>query len=189
MSQQLALILTGPPGSGKGTQAKRLIERFKLPQISTGDILREAVKSGSEIGLRAKAIMDKGELVPDEVVIEIVRQRLTRPDCKPGFVLDGFPRTRGQALALDKILAEQGHAPARVIALTVADDELRRRILSRGEGRADDNEESVRKRLEVFRRDTAPVLEHYGAAVQKIDGIGTMDEITARILSALGAAA
>jgi len=189
MSRQLNLILTGPPGSGKGTQAKRLVEQFLIPQISTGDILREAVRSGSEIGKRAKAIMDRGDLVPDEVVIEIVRQRLTRPDCKRGCVLDGFPRTKAQAAALDALLAEQGREPARVIALVVADDELRRRILARGEGRADDNEESVKKRLEVYKRDTEPVLAHYGKAVAKIDGVGSMDDITARILAAVGAAA
>jgi adenylate kinase len=186
MSRQLNLILTGPPGSGKGTQAKRLVEKYGIPQISTGDILREAVKSGSEIGKRAKAIMDAGELVPDEVVIEIVRQRLARPDCKSGCVLDGFPRTQGQAVALDGLLREQGREPARVVALVVADDELRRRILARGEGRADDNEESVRKRLEVYKRDTEPVLAHYAKSVVRIDGLGSMDEITARITKAIG---
>jgi len=189
MSEQYNLILMGPPGSGKGTQAKRLVERFGIPQISTGDILREAVASGSEIGKRAKAIMDRGDLVPDEVVIEIVRQRLARPDCKKGFVLDGFPRTRNQAKSLDAILADQGREPARVVALVVADDELRRRILARGEGRADDNEAAVAKRLEVYRRDTEPVLAHYASAVKRIDGIGSMDEITARVVAALGARA
>jgi adenylate kinase len=189
MTEQLNLILTGPPGSGKGTQAKRLVEKYGIPQISTGDILREAVASGSEVGKRAKAIMDRGDLVPDEVVIEIVRQRLARPDCKKGFVLDGFPRTAPQAVALDGILRDQGREPARVIALTVADDELRRRILSRAEGRADDNEAAVVKRLEVYKRDTAPVLTHYGRSVKAIDGIGTMDEITARIERALEARA
>lgn len=180
------VILLGAPGAGKGTQAKLIMQRYGIPQISTGDILREAVKSGSEIGKRAKAIMDRGDLVPDEVVIEIVRQRLASPDCKPGCVLDGFPRTKAQAAALDALLREQGREPARVIALVVADDELRRRILSRGEGRADDNEESVKKRLEVYKRDTEPVLAHYGKAVAKIDGVGSMDEITARIAKAIG---
>jgi len=187
MTSQVNLILVGPPGSGKGTQARRLVEKFGIPQISTGDILREAVASGSPIGQRAKAIMDRGDLVPDEVVIEIVRERLSRADCKPGFVLDGFPRTRAQAQALDRILVEQGREKVRVVALTVADEELRRRILARGEGRADDNEEAIKKRLDVYRRDTQPVLEHYAAHSVRVDGIGTMDEITARILSALGA--
>ncbi|HTO69539.1 MAG TPA: adenylate kinase [Myxococcota bacterium] len=189
MSEQHNLILMGPPGSGKGTQAKRLVEQFGIPQISTGDILREAVASGSEIGKRAKAIMDRGDLVPDEVVIEIVRQRLARPDCKKGFVLDGFPRTQAQARSLDEILREQGREPARVVALVVADDELRRRILARGEGRADDNETAIAKRLDVYRRDTEPVLAHYAASVRRIDGIGTMDEITDRVIRALGARA
>jgi len=189
MSEQYNLILMGPPGSGKGTQAKRLVERFGIPQVSTGDILREAVASGSEIGRRAKAIMERGDLVPDEVVIEIVRQRLRRADCEKGFVLDGFPRTRAQAESLDAILREQRREPARVVALVVSEDELRRRILSRGEGRADDNEAAVQKRLEVYRRDTEPVLAHYGASVKRIDGIGSMDEITARVVRALGASA
>jgi adenylate kinase len=141
-------------------QAKRLVEKFGIPQISTGDILREAVASGSEVGKRAKAIMDRGDLVSDEVVIEIVRQRLARPDCKKGFVLDGFPRTQAQAAALDGILLEQGREPARVIALVVAEAEPRRRILVRGGGRADDTEAAVVKRLAVHKRDTEPVLRH-----------------------------
>jgi len=186
MSGQYNLILMGPPGSGKGTQAKRLVEKLGIPQISTGDILREAVASGSEIGKRAKTIMDRGDLVPDEVVIEIVRQRLERSDCKKGFVLDGFPRTSNQAKSLDAMLAQQGRERACVLALTVADDEVRRRILSRGEGRADDNESAIAKRLEVYRRDTEPVLAHYASAVKRIDGIGSLDEITARLVAALG---
>ncbi len=182
---ELNLILMGPPGAGKGTQAKRLVEEFSIPQISTGDILREAVASGSDVGKRAKAIMDAGDLVPDEVVIEIVRDRLARDDCKPGFILDGFPRTSEQAQALDGILSELRREAVRVLALDVPDEELKRRILSRGEGRADDNEETVRKRLEVYRRDTEPVLTHYAASVQKVDGTGTMDQITERLVALL----
>lgn len=187
MSRELNLILTGPPGSGKGTQAKRLVEKFGIPQISTGDILREAVESGTELGLRAKAIMASGELVPDELVIGIVWVRLGRADCKQGFVLDGFPRTRPQAVALDRMLREQGREPVRVLALRVADEELRKRLLARGEGRADDTEEAVTKRLEVYRRDTEAVLDHYGDAVHVIDGVGSLDAVTARLLGALGA--
>ena len=184
---EMNLILMGPPGAGKGTQAQFLVERHGIPQISTGDMLREAVASGSEIGKRAKEIMDRGDLVPDEVVIEIVRQRLGRDDCEPGFILDGFPRTREQAVALDELLADLGRSAVRVVALEVPEDELMRRILSRGEGRADDNEETVRKRLEVYRSSTAPVIEHYGEAVCRIDGLGSIDEIRARIEKALGA--
>ena len=187
MKAELNLILMGPPGSGKGTQAVRLVEKFGIPQISTGDILREAVASGSPIGRRAKAIMDSGELVPDEVVIAIVRDRLARADCKPGFILDGFPRTRQQAVALDRILVEQERARVRVLELCVADEELRSRILGRGQGRADDTAETAAKRLEVYRRDTQPVLDHYRGQVHSVDGIGTLDEVTARILRALGA--
>jgi len=181
------LILMGPPGAGKGTQAQFLVERHGIPQISTGDMLREAVASGSEIGKRAKEIMDRGDLVPDEVVIEIVRQRLGRDDCGAGFILDGFPRTREQAVALDELLADLGRAAVRVVALEVPEDELMRRILSRGEGRADDNEETVRKRLEVYRSSTEPVIDHYGDAVCRIDGLGTLEAIRARVERALGA--
>jgi len=189
MSREMNLILMGPPGSGKGTQAVRLVEKFGIPQISTGNILREAVASRSPIGLRAEAIMTKGDLVPDEVMIEIVRERLARSDCKPGFVLDGFPRTQKQAAALDKILIDQGREPVRVIALTVADEELRRRILARGEGRADDTEETAARRLEVYRRDTQPVLDHYRVQLRSVVGTGALDDVTKRILGELGAAA
>ena len=182
---ELNLILTGPPGAGKGTQAERLVERCKIPQISTGDMLRAAVASGSELGQRVKGIMDSGELVPDQVVIELVRERLGQADAKTGFILDGFPRTREQAVALDEILKDLGREPLKLVCLEVPEQELVRRILSRGEGRADDNEETVRNRLEVYRRDTQPMLEHYAAAVIRLDGTGSMEEIEARIAEAL----
>ena len=180
------LLLLGPPGAGKGTQAKLLEERLGIPKIATGDILREAVASGSEIGRRANAIMEKGELVPDEVVIGIVEERVGRKDCKEGFILDGFPRTREQAKALDGLLAKADRAPLVALSLIVEDEVLRVRILSRGEGRADDNEAAVRTRLEVYREQTAPVLDHYSSALLEIDGIGTIDEIHERIMEALG---
>lgn len=184
MSEQ-NLILIGPPGAGKGTQAKRLAKHLGIPQIATGDILREAVASGSEIGKRAGAIMDRGDLVPDGLVIQIARERLAREDCRSGFVLDGFPRTTGQAEALDAILEEQGREPVRVVSLVVSEEDLVRRILSRGEGRADDNEESLRNRLQVYKQETAPVLEHYGSALISINGTGEMEEISRAIVEAL----
>ncbi len=180
------LILMGPPGAGKGTQAEFIVERVGIPQISTGDMLREAVASGSDVGQRASEIMKRGDLVPDEVVIEIVRDRLRRDDCRPGFILDGFPRTREQAVALDALLGELGREPVRVVVLEVPEDELMRRILSRGEGRADDNEATVRKRLGVYRDSTAPVIDHYGQAVVRIDGLGSVEQIRDRVAAALG---
>jgi adenylate kinase len=185
MADAINLILMGPPGAGKGTQAQFLVEQLRIPQISTGDMLREAVASGSAIGCTAKEIMARGELVPDAVVIEIVRQRLGRPDCQPGFLLDGFPRTVEQAAALDALLRELGLAAVRVVVLEVPEAELVRRILARGEGRADDNEVTVRKRLEVYRSSTEPVIRHYGAAVRRIDGLGSVQEIRERIAGAL----
>jgi adenylate kinase len=179
------LILIGPPGAGKGTQAQFLVDRLGIPQISTGDMLREAVASGSAIGRTAQEIMARGELVPDSVVIQIVRERLGRPDCRPGFILDGFPRTVAQAGALDALLRELGLPAACVVTLEVPEAELTRRILSRGEGRADDNAETVRKRLEVYRSATEPVIAHYGAAAKRIDGQGSVQDIHQRICAAL----
>ncbi len=182
---ELNLNLMGPPGAGKGTQAQLLVERFGIPQISTGDILREAVASGSPLGVQAKAIMDRGDLVPDEVMIPIVEERLSRPDCQPGFILDGFPRTRAQAEALDRMLVRLGREALRVLAFEVPDAELMKRILSRGEGRTDDNEETVTKRLDVYRSETAPVLEHYGWGGVKVDGTGSGAPSAARVLAAV----
>jgi len=183
---ELNLILTGPPGAGKGTQAKLLTKRLGIPQIATGDILREAVASGSELGERVKAIMERGELVPDEVVIAIVEERLARKDCRPGFILDGFPRTREQASALEGLLTKIGREPVRVVSLKVVDEVLRQRILERGEGRADDTEETIARRLEVYRRETTPVLEHFRSTLLEVDGVGSVEEINRRIVEAIG---
>jgi adenylate kinase len=144
---------------------------------------------GSELGRRAKAIMDRGDLVPDELVIGIVEQRLAREDCRRGFILDGFPRTCDQARALDALLRRLGRAPARVVVLAVPEPELVRRLLQRGEGRADDNEQTIRKRLVVYLQATEPVLEHYGSSVARVDGLGTLDQIRGRIAAVLEAAA
>ncbi len=181
------LILIGPPGAGKGTQAQLLAKGFDIPQIATGDILREAVRSGSELGEKVKSLMEAGDLVPDETVTEIVEERLGRDDCQQGFILDGFPRTSAQAAALDGILRAGNREPVRVVLLKVPDSIVTERILSRGEGRSDDNEEAITKRLQIYHRDTAPVLEHYRATVIGIDGEGSVTDVNARVLEALGA--
>lgn len=184
------LIFLGPPGSGKGTQAKMLVDKYGIPQISTGDILREAVKEGTPLGKEAKKYMDEGKLVPDEVVVGIVRERLKEPDCTKGFILDGFPRTIPQAEALDKTLQEMGKGIDHVLSLEVDREELVRRLSGRrtckkcgamyhiifdppkkdgvcdrcdGElyQRDDDKEETIRERLRVYEEQTAPLIEYY----------------------------
>ncbi len=184
------VVLLGAPGSGKGTQAERIVARYGLPHVSTGDMLRAAIARGSELGREAKGFMDRGELVPDEVVIGIVHERLAKPDARRGFLLDGFPRTLPQAERLDAMLAEEGRALTHVVLIDVPEEELVRRISGRrtcpgcgklyhvyydpplSEGvcdvcgselaqRADDNEETAHRRLKVYRRDTEPVIEYY----------------------------
>ncbi len=186
----MRLILLGPPGAGKGTQAKILVDAFGIPQLSTGDILRAAIADKTPLGLEAKAIMDRGDLVSDTIVNGIVSERLDAEDCKPGFILDGFPRTTPQAQALDDMLADKGIALDAVIELTADADELVRRVIqrSRDSGRTDDNPEVIRKRLDVYKESTAPLVDFYSSRglVKTVDGMAPVDEVTASIKSALG---
>ncbi|MBN9348910.1 MAG: adenylate kinase, partial [Devosia sp.] len=161
----MRLILLGPPGAGKGTQAQRLVEKHGIVQLSTGDMLRSAAAAGTPVGLKAKAIMDRGDLVPDDVMIAIIAERIGQADVARGFILDGFPRTVDQAKALDDLLEERGMGLDGIVEIVVDHGILRDRILGRaretGGARADDTEETVTKRLAVYRDLTAPVAEHY----------------------------
>lgn len=183
----MRLILLGPPGAGKGTQAQRLVDKFGIVQLSTGDMLRAAVKAGTPIGRKAKDIMDRGELVPDEVVVAIVSDRIDQPDAKKGFILDGFPRTEGQAGALDRMLANKGLKLDSVIELKVDQGILLDRVATRvaemtarGETpRADDNPESMKIRLDAFRRQTTPLVSYYGGKglLRQVDGMAPIPDV------------
>lgn len=186
----MRLVLLGPPGSGKGTQAARLKDELQIPHISTGDLLRAEVAAGSELGLQAKEVMARGELVSDEILLGMIRSRLSREDVANGFILDGYPRNVAQANALDALLASINQPLQAVVQLDVANELLVERIAGRAkaEGREDDNPESVRKRLQVYSDSTAPVIGFYESrgVLAKVDGVGTLDEVFARILAALG---
>ena len=205
------IVLFGAPGAGKGTQAKELTKKYEIPQISTGDILREAIAKKTPLGLEAKKLMDGGNLVSDDLVNGLVEARLQEADCEKGFILDGFPRTVAQAEALDKILEKFNKKIEKVIALDVSDDEIIERITGRRvskktgkiyhikynppvdekeedlEQRADDNKETVMKRLEVYNKQTAPVLEYYKKQnkVYSVDGAKKLEEITKDIIDIL----
>jgi adenylate kinase len=193
----MRLILLGPPGAGKGTQAQRLVSKHGIVQLSTGDMLRAAVAAGTPVGLRAKSLMEAGQLVPDEVVVQIIADRIGEPDAKRGFVLDGFPRTVPQAEALDRLLAERGLKLDGVIQLKVDEGILVKRIEKRvaqmmasGEKvRSDDNPQVLRGRLEAYRAQTAPLADYYDSKgmLKTVDGMAPIDEVTAaidRLLSA-----
>lgn len=211
------LILLGPPGAGKGTQAQFLIERFGVPQVSTGDMLRAAVAGGSALGMKAKGCMDAGELVPDDVVVGIVKERLQAPDCADGFILDGFPRTVNQANALKVALAAAGLKIDYVVAFSVDEDSLVQRLTGRrtcrgcGAGyhvsfdpprvvavcdkcgdalyqREDDQEGTIRKRLQVYRNQTAPLIDYYSGQgiLVEVDGMAPIEDVRGRILQSLG---
>lgn len=179
----------GPPGAGKGTQAKFVAEHYKVPAISTGDIFRANVSQGTELGLEAKRYMDAGEYVPDEVTNRMVRNRIDEPDAVGGFLLDGYPRTVAQVEELDGMIAFTGHALDAVVLLTADQDELVSRLLARAqtEGRADDTEDVIRRRQEVYLEQTEPLIEVYrgrGILVE-VDGLGEVAEVTERIFAAL----
>jgi adenylate kinase len=185
------LLLIGPPGAGKGTQAVRLAEAFGIPAISTGDIFRSNVKNGTELGQQAKAFIDAGDNVPDSLTNALIRDRLAEDDAKDGFLLDGYPRTTDQVRELDAFLAEHGTALEAVVELTADADEVVGRLRKRAleQGRSDDTEEVVRHRLDVYREQTAPLVDVYSgrALLVKVDGIGEIDEVTERITAGLAA--
>jgi adenylate kinase len=192
----MRLILLGPPGAGKGTQAQRLVDKFRIVQLSTGDMLRAAVKAGTPVGRKAKDIMARGELVPDDVVVAIVADRVDEPDAAKGFILDGFPRTVAQARALDRLLGEKGLKLDAVIELKVDPATLLKRIEkriaeTRGRGepiRADDNPDVLRTRLEAYQAQTAPLIDYYGkkGALRTVDGMAAIPEVGQAIDRILG---
>jgi adenylate kinase len=184
-------LLIGPPGAGKGTQAALLANAYSIPAISTGDIFRANVKNETELGLKVKSIMDRGEYVPDSLTNELIRDRLSDADAEAGFLLDGYPRTNDQVNELDDILSSQHRILDAVVLLVADTEELVRRLLKRAEeqGRADDTEEVIRHRQNVYLEQTQPLVEIYSARglVVEIDGLGQVGEVTERILNALTA--
>ena len=213
----MRLVLLGAPGAGKGTQAKMLIEKYKIPQISTGDILRKAVADSTPLGKEAKVIMDKGELVPDKIVLGLVEERVKQDDCKKGFILDGFPRNTAQAEALDKMLNAMGLPIDSALSVDVPKDDLMKRLTGRrtckncqqmynvyysppkkdvvcdkcgGElfQRGDDKEDTIKKRLDVYDAQTAPLIDYYNkrGILKSVKGVGNIDEIFNKVCALLG---
>lgn len=185
----MRLILLGPPGAGKGTQAQRLIRKHGIVQLSTGDMLRAAVAAGTALGLKAKAVMDAGHLVSDDILLGMLEERLAQADAGNGFILDGYPRNLAQASALDELLAKIGQPLDAVIKLEVPNEAIVERCELRfaAEGRADDNPDTVRRRLGVYAEQTAPVADFYArrGKLQVVDGVGDLDEVTLRVKRAL----
>ncbi len=187
----MRLILMGPPGAGKGTQAKFVADHFRVPAISTGDIFRANVTEGTELGVQAKRYMDAGEYVPDEITNLMVRDRIDAADAQPGFLLDGYPRTLAQVDELDSMIAFTGHRLDAVVVLTVDPEELVHRLVQRAQeqGRSDDTEDVIRRRQEIYVEQTEPLIEVYrerGSLIE-VDGMGDVDDVTARIFEALDA--
>ncbi|MGH9442104.1 MAG: adenylate kinase [Thermoanaerobaculia bacterium] len=186
------VVFFGPPGSGKGTQAAALSARARIPQLSTGDMLRRAVKEGSPLGRKAKSIMESGDLLPDEIIIGLMKDRIAEPDCRDGFLLDGFPRTVAQAEALEGLLRESGRKVDSVLNLKVDEDEVTGRMAGRAaaEGRSDDNPATIRERLKVYREKTEPLLDWFAkrGTLVSIDGMGAVGEVSRRIDESLASA-
>lgn len=189
----MRIVLFGPPGAGKGTQATRISEALGVPHVSTGDMLRAAVASGSELGERVKAVLESGRLVSDELIGETVQARLAAEDASRGFLLDGFPRTVAQIEILDRILDGSGRKIDKVVMLEASEDVVVERLLGRAakEGRSDDNEQTIRERLRVYHDQTAPVADVYRqrSVLVEVDGIGTIDEVFSRVMDKLKAGA
>lgn len=179
----MRLVLLGPPGAGKGTQAQLLSDALNVPHISTGDLFRENISKGTELGRQAQEYMDAGNLVPTEVTANMVRDRLDQPDAEDGFLLDGFPRTIEQAELLQKMLEEKSTDLDAVINYNVSEDVVVERMLSRG--RNDDNEDTIRHRLEVYRKETAPLIDHYQDKILNVDAEGSVEDISESTLCAL----
>ena len=189
----MRIVLLGAPGSGKGTQAARMVEALQLPHISTGVLLRAAVEAGSELGRQAKAVMDRGELVSDEIMLGLIEQRLSQDDVAAGFILDGYPRNIAQAEALDRLLQRLDQPVEEALQIDVNEEEVIQRIAGRAaqEGRSDDTEEVVRNRMRVYAEQTAPVVDFYAAQgkLTRILGEGSINDVFQRIMAALQAAA
>jgi adenylate kinase len=178
------IVLLGPPGAGKGTQALKLAEKLGIPQISTGDLFRSNITRGTELGLEAKRYLDAGDLVPSDLTNALVDKRLDEADAADGFILDGYPRSVDQAEALTRILGARNTKLDVVLEFRVCEEELLKRLKDRG--RADDTEEVIHNRMNVYRDETAPLLEYYGDAVITVDAVGSPDEVFARALHSLG---
>ncbi len=185
----MRIVLLGPPGSGKGTQAEVLKDQLSVVHISTGVLLRKAVAAGTPLGIKAKSAMDAGELVSDELMLDLIEERLGGEDVVSGFILDGFPRNQVQAKALDQMLSELGQPLQAALAMTVDEEEIIARLARRAaeEGRSDDTEDVIRNRMRVYREQTAPITDHYRrqGLLREVDGMGSIEEVNARLRAAL----